>query len=110
MAGIDPRRSALLLFDMINRFIYPANAERAQQIAKTGVVVRSVAMVEFGRPRGLRVIYANGAHVPGGKDDAEPLTDTNMDLQPWPDGPRRLLSGTVHAGTPEAEVIPELSP
>ena len=67
-------------------------------------------MLAAARAAGIRVFHVSGAQRPDGTDDAMVITDASMNLEPWPDGPRRVSSAVVFEGTPGAEVIDELAP
>jgi nicotinamidase-related amidase len=62
------------------------------------------------RAMGIPVFYTNGAHRPDSKDYAPTLSDANMELEPWPDGPQLMRVGVAVAGTHAGDVIPELTP
>jgi ureidoacrylate peracid hydrolase len=107
---IEPTRTALIFFDMLNCYVHPPDPERERRILATGYVDRCVEMRRAARAAGIPVFYTNGAHRPDGKDYAPTLVDANMELEPWPDGPRLMAPPVAIAGTPAAEVIPELRP
>jgi ureidoacrylate peracid hydrolase len=107
---IDPSRTALIYFDMLNCYIHPPDAEKERRILATGIVERCVEIGRAARAVGIPVFYTNGAHRADAKDYAPTLSDANMDLEPWPDGPRLMGGGVAIAGTPAGEVISELAP
>src|SRR5438045_3228417 len=107
---IDPRRTGLVIFDMLNGYIRPADPVRARQIAESGIVDRCREILAAARASGIRVYYANGAYRADGSDCARTIVDANMDSVPWPDGPRPMQPPTAVEGSPEAQVIPELEP
>ncbi len=107
---LDPRRTTLLFFDMLNHYIYPHDAEKARRIAATGVAERSVAMARAARAAGVQICHAVGSHRPDGGDHVPLITDGDMDLKPWPGGPRPMERPGATAGTREGEIIPELAP
>ncbi len=107
---IEPTRTALIFFDMLNCYVHPPDPERERRILATGYVDRCVEIGRAARAAGIPVFYTNGAHRPDGKDYAPTLVDANMELEPWPDGPRLMAPPVAIAGTPAAEVIPELRP
>src|SRR5262245_36291052 len=108
--AIDARRSALLFFDMINSFVHPADARMETAIAESGLVERCARMLQVARAHGMTVAYACGSYRPGVEDGSRIITDTDMFLRPWPDGPQYLYKRNAVAGTAEAEVTPELAP
>jgi nicotinamidase-related amidase len=107
---IDPARTALIYFDMLNCYIHPPNPDLERRILATGVVERCVEIGRAARAVGIPVFYTNGAHRPDSKDYAPTISDANMDLEPWPDGPRLMRGGGAIAGTPAGAVIAELTP
>ena len=60
---IDPSRTALVFFDMLNCYVHPPDAEKKRRILATGVVDRCV---EMGRAARLRVssLVAPSYHPP----------------------------------------------
>jgi len=107
---LDPRRTTLLFFDMLNHYIYPHDPEKARRIAATGVAERSVAMARAARAAGVQICHAVGSHRPDGGDHVPLITDADMELRPWPDGPRPTEQPGATAGTQDGEIIPELAP
>lgn len=96
MSTIDTARSALVVIDLANDFVYaggviadaggPAYQQRAQAILPA-----LKRLIEGARAAGVLVVYATDAHTP---DDSE--------LTKWP--PHAMK------GTKWAEVVPELTP
>jgi nicotinamidase-related amidase len=96
MSTIDTAKSALVVIDLANDFVYaggviadaggPAYQRRAQAILPT-----LQRLIEGARAAGVLVVYATDAHTP---DDSE--------LAKWP--PHAMK------GTTWAEVVPELAP
>jgi ureidoacrylate peracid hydrolase len=107
---IDPRRTALILFDFLNCYVHPPNPATEQFVLGTGVIERCQEVSRAARAVGIPIFYTNGAHRPDGKDFAATLVDADYDLTPWPDGPGPMPHPTAIAGTPAGEVIPELRP
>jgi nicotinamidase-related amidase len=107
---IDPSRSALIYFDMLNCYVYPPDPERARYIQETGVIGQCQEIGRAARAAGMPIFYTNGAHRADGRDDSPGLIDAGYDLVPWADGPRPMWQPVAVAGTPAAEVIPELAP
>jgi ureidoacrylate peracid hydrolase len=107
---IEPRRTGLVLFDMLNCFVHPPDPVRARRMAETGMVERCVQMVAAARAAGIRLCYANGAYRADATDYAPTLVDADMELVPWPDGPRLMENPPASEGTVGAQVIPELPP
>ncbi len=108
---IDPQRSALILFDMLEHYLHPDDPERARLVAASGVVENTSRLLTAARAAGLVVCYTNGDHRPDGRDWFGGIVDANMDLAPWPDGPRPMPQAKgVAAGAPGARVVAELAP
>jgi nicotinamidase-related amidase len=107
---IDPSRTALILFDFLNCYVHPSDPEKERRILATGYVDRAKEMVTAARAAGMPVFYTNGAHRADGLDYGRTLVDANMELEPWPDGPRLMGQPVAIEGTPAGSIIPELPP
>ena len=107
---IQPSRSALLMFDMVNGFVHSSDPERARYTAESGMIDRCVEILAGARTAGMRVFYANSAHRADGSDYAPTIADANIELVPWPGGPRLMDPVPPLEGTPAADVIDELAP
>jgi nicotinamidase-related amidase len=107
---IDPARTALIYFDMMNCYVHPDDPEKERRILATGYVERCQEIGRAARAVGIPVFYTNGSHRPDGKEYAPTLSDADMELNPWPDGPRLMPLGRAIPGTPAAAIIPELRP
>lgn len=78
---------AIIVIDMLNDFVTGALANPAGQ----AITPKLAALLEHARAQGWLVVYANDAHLPGDYEE-----------KVW--GPHAL------AGTPGADVIPEIAP
>ncbi|HLH22833.1 MAG TPA: isochorismatase family cysteine hydrolase [Chloroflexota bacterium] len=108
---IDPSRSALILFDMLNHYLKPSDPALAREIAATGVVEHTARVLAAARAHGMSVFYTNGDHRADGRDWIPLITDANMNLEPWPDGPQVMPHrAMVTSGTAGAQVVDELAP
>lgn len=107
---IDPARSAVILFDMLNDYLKPADAEVARIIAEKRITENTTRLLTAARGAGMTICYANGNRRPDDADHIGQITDTNMNLEPWPDGPRVLPGGTARSGTRGAQIVDELAP
>jgi nicotinamidase-related amidase len=107
---IQPERSALVIFDMLNCYVHPPDAERARQIAATGVIAACQRLLGAARATGLPICYVGSSPRADGSDYPPLITDADAALVPWPDGPRPRAKPTAVEGTPGVEVIPELAP
>src|SRR5689334_23476168 len=79
---IDPKRSALILFDMLNHYLKPADPAIAKEIAEKRVVEHTARLLAAAREHGVSVFYTNGDHRADGRDFIATITDPNMNLQP----------------------------
>ena len=109
---IDPARSAVIVFDMLNHYLRPEhNPEHTRVIAEKGVIQHTARLVDAARAAGMLICYTSGDHRPDGADWIPIVTDTNMNLQPWPEGPQVMPHHSgVMSGTPGARVVDELAP
>ncbi len=88
--------SAVVVIDMANDFIFPggviadAGGPQYQALAQA-VVPRLKRLLEAARKAGVMVVYATDAHTP-----------EDVELRKWP--PHAMK------GTPEAEIVPDLTP
>ena len=96
MSTFTPSTSAVLVIDMANDFVYPggtianAGGPEYQQRAQA-IIPRLARLLAAARAAGITVIYTTDAHEP-----------TDKELRKWP--PHSM------AGTPEAEIVPDLAP
>ncbi len=108
---IDPARGAVIVFDMLNHYLKPSDPELARVIAEKRVVAHTARLLAAARAAGMLICYTNGDHRPDGRDWVPLITDTSMNLQPWPGGPQVMPAGTsVQAGSHGARVVDELAP
>jgi nicotinamidase-related amidase len=107
---IEPTKTGLVLFDMLNDFVRPADPSRARHTAESGAIERSVEMVGAARTAGIAVFYANSTHRPDASDYGPTIVDANINLEPWPDGPKLMGNPPATEGTQGAQVIAELTP
>jgi nicotinamidase-related amidase len=108
---IDPGRSALILFDMLQHYLAPPDPERARLVAASGVLENTTRLLAAARATPMTICYTNGDHRPDGRDWFGAIVDSSMDLEPWPDGPRPMPRPTgVAAGAPGAQVVEALAP
>jgi nicotinamidase-related amidase len=107
--SLDPQKTAMLFFDMLNVYCWRGD-EAAQQQTKA-VVANCVRLMEACRRTAVPILYAKGEHRPDGADSAFLLTDTDYSLKPWPDPlhPSWSLPRAVQ-GSWEGEIIDELRP
>ena len=56
-AALEPRRTALVVYDLINAGLKPRDAAVARAIAESGLVPNTLRLVEALRPRGVPVMW-----------------------------------------------------
>jgi nicotinamidase-related amidase len=99
---LDPARSALVVFDMLERYRPAIEAAGAIEPART--------LIQECRALGVPVLYARADHRADGKDLATALTDTDAQLRPWGEENPRPTRPPHGSGSPELQVIAELAP
>lgn len=105
---LDPSRTALLLFDMLNGHIKKDDPATATRYAP--VIAAAVRLLVAARRAGMVVMYAAANHRPDNATSAHLVTDTDNRLRPRPAGAGREPKPVVAAGSWEAQVIDELKP
>lgn len=102
---LDPRRTALLLFDLLQGHVDKDDGSRARFAP---VIANAAGLLAAARAAGVMVVYACADHRADRATSARTIRDTDNRLQPLhpgdPDSP--LLTG----GTQEAQVVKELAP
>ena len=105
----DPKKTALLFFDILNGYYHAA--EPAAKARMKPWIDNAVRLMKAGREAGMPVFFAKGNHRPDSATSAAVLqTDTDMGLRPWPDGVVKKGKMHVTGGDRSSEVIPELDP
>jgi ureidoacrylate peracid hydrolase len=105
MERLDPRRTALLLFDVLNGHVRTPDAQ-----ARWRPVVEAAALLlAAARAHRVMVAYACAAHRADNATTAHTLRDTDNRLRPLDPG-AAAFRPVVAAGTWEAQVIDELAP
>jgi ureidoacrylate peracid hydrolase len=104
----DRKKAALLFFDILNGYYHSGDAAATARMKPW--VDNAVRLMKAGRAAGIPIFFAKGNHRPDNSTSALILTDTNMALNPWPDG--EVTKGKMHVigGDKSSEVIPELEP
>lgn len=105
---LDPARTALLFFDMLNGHI--KKDDPATQRRYAPVVANAVQLLQAARRAGVVVMYAAAHHRADNATSAAIITDTDNRLRPIPAGVDRKFKPVVAADTWEAQVIDELKP
>ena len=109
-ATIDPNKTALLYFDVLNVYYRNQNHEIKSKSLE-GVIKNAVLLRDGALEAGIPIFYAKADHRADGLDTDLLLTDTDMRLNPWKD-PERLGKQVPAAshGSWEAEIIEEIAP
>src|SRR5437879_12630834 len=105
---LDPARTALLFFDMLNGHVKKNDVATKARYAP--VIAAAVRVLDAARRSGVVVMYAAAHHRPDNATSAHLVTDTDNRLRPIPAGRARETKPVVAAGTWEAQVIDELKP
>ena len=112
---LGPDHAALLLFDSLHGYLHPKDPKKQAFLKANNVLPNMTRLLKGARRAGLRTFYACGDHAADGSDIVVKLTDTNMDLKPWPNGPvaaaqRKAIAPSIRHGTKDAEIAKELKP
>jgi ureidoacrylate peracid hydrolase len=105
---IDTKKSGLLFFDMLNVYYHGAADEKKRQMKP--VVDNAVRLMNAARASDIIIYYALANHRPDGESRSLIVTDTDMRLNPWPNGD---CNPTIHGATDgswEQKVIEEIAP
>ncbi|HMG60587.1 MAG TPA: cysteine hydrolase [Burkholderiales bacterium] len=103
---LDPARTALLFFDMLNGHV--KKNDPATKARYAPVIAAAVRLLEAARRAGVVVMYATAHHRPDNATSAHLVTDTDNRVRPLAPGAPRERKPVVAAGTWEAQVIDEL--
>jgi ureidoacrylate peracid hydrolase len=110
----DPRlrkdRAALVLFDVLQAYLHPSDPARAAALEGARTAANLQRLLEAARAAGLAVFFARANHSPDRADLVQRLTDTDMDLHPWPDPAHPRSTGGVTRDQPGAQIATELAP
>ena len=104
----DPKKSALLFFDILNGYV--PEAEPGKQRVLKPWIQNAVRLNKAGRAAGLPAFFAKGNHRPDNAMSALLVTDTNNSLTPWPNGEVVKTKMHVIAGDKSSDVLAELDP
>lgn len=112
---LGPDHTALVLFDTLHGYLHPKDPRKKAFLKENKVLPSLTRLLAGARRAGLRVFYACGDHAADGSDTVARLTDTDMDLRPWPEGPRKAaerkkIAPRIRHGSKDAEIARELAP
>lgn len=99
---LDPARTALVVFDMLERY-RPA-------ILAAGALDPVRRLLTVCRDSGVLVCYARADHRADGADFAQTLSDTDPEHRPWTAAHRPPTRPPFGSGSPELQVMAELAP
>jgi ureidoacrylate peracid hydrolase len=105
---IDLKKTAILFFDILNGYYHEAS--EAARARKKPMVDGAVRLMNAGRAAEIPIFFAKGNHRVDSGTAVVLLTDTKIDLKPWPDGVPTKDKPVAVEGSSGAEVIPELDP
>lgn len=105
---LDPSRTAMLFFDMLNGHV--KKDDPATKARYAPVITSAVRLLEAARRAGMMVLYATAHHRQDNATSAHLVTDTDNRLRPRAAGAGRESRPVVAAGTWEAQVIDEIKP
>src|SRR5215470_15837031 len=101
MERLDPRRTALLLFDVLNGHVKKADAAERWR----PVLAACARLLEAARTHRMMVAYACAAHRADNATSAHTLRDTDARLRPLAADSPPEFRPVVAAGTWEAQVV-----
>jgi ureidoacrylate peracid hydrolase len=105
---IDVQKTAVLFFDMLNVYYHGTTAEKKERMRP--VVENAVRLLGAARKASIPVMYAMANHRRDGAIRYQAITDTDMQLRPWPNGECNPSIHGATEGSWEQKVIEELNP
>ena len=105
---LDPNKTGLLFFDLLNVYYHGAPEETQRRMKP--VVDNAVRLMDGARKASIPIFYAMANHRKDGQIRSLIVTDTDMRLRPWPNG---VCNPSVHGATEgswEQKVIDEIAP
>lgn len=100
--GIDPARTGLVVFDMLEGY--------REAIEESGAIQPCVRLLATCRSLGIPAFYARADHRADGSDGASAPTDTDRAFRPWTSEHQPSSHPGIAAGSQESRVIAELAP
>lgn len=112
---LGPDHTALVLFDTLNGYLHPKDPKKQAFLKEHKILPNLTALLRGARSAGLRTFYPSGDHAADGSDISVRLTDTDMELRPWPNGPvkaaaKKAIAPKIRHGSKDAEIAPEIKP
>ncbi len=107
--NLSADHSALVLFDVLHAYIHPTDPERARVLAERDLLGALRRLRNAARSHNMTVLYTLARHAPDSSDVVAHLTDSDMDLRPWPDGVAVPFSPGVKRDDPSARIADELA-
>lgn len=107
-SALDPRRTALLFFDMLNGHV--KKDDPATQARCAPVVAASTKLLQAARAHGMMVAYAGANHRPDNATSAHTIRDMDFGKRAVDPNQPPVFKPIVAGGTWEAQVIDELAP
>ena len=105
---IELKKTAILFFDILNGYYHEAS--ETARARKKPMVENGVRLMKAGREAGIPIFFAKGNHRADGATSDVILTDTKIDLKPWPNGVVTKDKPVAIEGKSGSNVIPELDP
>ena len=107
---VDPQKTALLFFDMLNVYFRGSSEENQRKMEP--IVANCVKVREAAIAVGIPSFYARADHRPDGSDSAHIYSDAGYQLVPWDDPEQGFTTAyrNVAHDSWNSEVIDELKP
>lgn len=99
---LDPARTALVVFDMLERY--------RPGILAAGALEPVLRLQEACRRSGVLICYARADHRADGADFAQTMSDTDHEHRPWTESHQPPTRPPFGSGSPELQVLQELAP
>ena len=105
---MEVKKTAILFFDILNGYYHAA--EGAAKARMKPMVDNAVSLRKAVREVGIPTFFAKGNHRADSATSPILITDTDMRLQPWPEGVVKKSKPHIVGGEKVSDVIPELDP
>jgi len=107
MAPLDPARSCLLVFDLLEGHV---NRDAESRARFAPVIANVAAVLAAARSRGMMVAYAHADHRADRATSARTIRDTDNRLRPIDPGDDRSHEPLLTGGTAGTAIVRELAP